>query len=85
MWRGLSPRPSQAMLTFYVEGDGGHLLDEQLGQPRFRYLVRGSCVSYMMPWEDVMAELKAAKIAMSSTTARNAKTNLCQIMTIRCA
>ena len=46
-----------SMMVFYVEGDGGHLFDEQLNEQRWRTSVRGSCVSYMMPWYDIVREL----------------------------
>jgi len=45
-----------SMMIFYIEGDEGHLFDEQVQAPRWRTSVRGSCVSYMMPWEDVIRE-----------------------------
>jgi hypothetical protein len=47
-----------SMMVFYVEGDGGHLFDETLQEQRWRTIVRGSCVSYMMPWEDIIKELR---------------------------
>ena len=31
------------MLVYYVEGDHGHLMNEELGDQQFRTLVRGSC------------------------------------------
>ncbi len=37
-----------SMLVFYVEGDLGHLMDEKLNEQRWRTMVRGSCVSYVM-------------------------------------
>ena len=42
---------------YYVEGDGGHLLNEKMGHPGFRTAVRGSCQSYSMPWEEIMEDL----------------------------
>ena len=42
------------MVVYYVEGDGGHLMTEKMGQQQFRIVVRGTCVSYHMPWEDIM-------------------------------
>ena len=47
-----------SMMVFYVEGDGGHLFDEKLNEQRWRTMVRGSCVSYTMPWEDILRELR---------------------------
>ena len=45
------------VIVYYVEGDGGHLLNEKMGQPGFRTAVRGSCQSYSMPWEEIMEDL----------------------------
>ncbi len=45
------------MIVYYVEGDGGHLMTEIMGKQEFRTVVRGSCVSYHMPWEDIMEQL----------------------------
>ena len=45
------------MIVYYVEGDGGHLMTESFGQQRARTVVRGSCYSYHMPWEDIMEQL----------------------------
>ena len=42
------------MVVYYVEGDGGHLLTEKVGRQQFRIVVRGTCVSYHMPWADIM-------------------------------
>ena len=47
-----------SMIVFYVEGDRGHLFDEKLNEQRWRTMVRGSCISYMMPWEDILRELR---------------------------
>ena len=45
------------MIVYYLEGDRGHLLTEQLGAQQHRWGVRGNCFSYHMPWEDIMAGL----------------------------
>ena len=45
------------VIVYYVEGDGGHLLNEKMGHPGFRTAVRGSCQSYSMPWEEIMEDL----------------------------
>ena len=45
------------VIVYYVEGDGGHLLNEIMGQPGFRTAVRGSYESYSMPWEEIMEDL----------------------------
>jgi len=42
------------MLVYYVEGDRGHLMNEDVGQQQFRTVVRGSCCSFNMPWEDIL-------------------------------
>ena len=47
-----------SMLVFHVEGDGGHLFGEELNKQKYRTSVRGSCVSYLMPWEDIIRELR---------------------------
>ena len=41
------------LIVYYLEGDRGHLMTEQLGAPRYRWGVRGNCFSYHMPWEDL--------------------------------
>ena len=46
------------MLVCYVEGDRGHLLNEEVGKQSFRTRVRGSACSFHMPWEDILADLK---------------------------
>ena len=45
------------ILIYYVEGDHGHLMNENLQNQRSRTVVRGGCVSYRMPWEDVIESL----------------------------
>jgi len=34
-------------------------MTEAMGHQQFRTVVRGSCVSYQMPWEDIMEQLQA--------------------------
>ena len=46
------------MLVYYVEGDYGHLMNEEMGQQKYRTVVRGSCCSFHMPWEDILEELR---------------------------
>ena len=46
------------MIVYYVEGDSGHLMTEEVGKQRFRTVVRGSCCSYQMPWEDILESLQ---------------------------
>ena len=51
-----------SLVVYYVEGDRGHLLNEQVGAQRSRWAVRGNCFSYNMPWEDILSSLgKAVK------------------------
>jgi hypothetical protein len=44
-------------ILYYIEGDRGHLLEEELFKPKFRTAVRGNIFSFHMPWEDIMASL----------------------------
>jgi len=46
------------MVVYYIEGDYGHLMNEELGQQRFRTVVRGSPISFLMPWEDILKDLQ---------------------------
>ena len=48
-----------SMIVYYVEGDRGHLMNEEVGQQKYRTVVRGSCISYLMPWEDILRQLMA--------------------------
>ena len=34
-------------------------MNEEVGQQKYRTVVRGSCVSYLMPWEDILRQLMA--------------------------
>ena len=56
------------VIVYYVEGDGGHLLNEKIGQPGFRTAVRGSCQSYAMPWEEIMEDLMCWDISALQTS-----------------
>ena len=47
-----------SIIIYYVEQDHGHLLNEVMEGPKFRTVVRGSCVSYQMPWEDILEDLR---------------------------
>ena len=44
--------------VFYVEGDRGHLLQEKVGQKRWRTAMRGYVSSFVMPWEDILQQLR---------------------------
>ena len=46
------------MLVCYVEGDMGHLLNEELHNPQFRTRVRGTACSFHMPWSEILDELQ---------------------------
>ena len=46
------------LITYYVEGDRGHLMDERVGQRTDPLVVRGNCYSFQMPWEGIMQKLK---------------------------
>ena len=45
------------MVVYYVEGDYGHLMSEELGRQAFRTRVRGGCCSFHMPWDDIVQSL----------------------------
>ena len=45
------------MLVYYVEGDRGHLMGEELGGQTHRWGVRGNAFVSHMPWEDVLARV----------------------------
>ena len=47
-----------AMLVYYVEGDWGHLMQEEFQAQKYRTLVKGSCFSFHMPWEDILGSLQ---------------------------
>ena len=42
------------MLVYYVEGDRGHLMNEVVGKQQQRTVARGGCMSFVMPWEDIV-------------------------------
>ena len=46
------------LITYYVEGDRGHLLDERAYQRKEPMYVRGNAYSFAMPWEGIAASLK---------------------------
>ena len=46
------------MMVCYVEGDYGHLLNEEVGAQRYRTRVRGTALSFHMPWEEIVEELR---------------------------
>ena len=42
-----------ALITYYVEGDRGHLLNAEQHRPQRGYAVRGNVYSFHMPWEEI--------------------------------
>ena len=42
------------MIVHYVEGDEGHVMNEQLGNAKWRTKVRGQCFFFIMPWKDMV-------------------------------
>ena len=47
------------LISYYVEGDRGHLLDERMFQRTDPLVVRGNCYSFQMPWEKIVEKLHA--------------------------
>ena len=45
------------IVCYYVEGDRGHLLDENVFQRKNPMNVRGNAYSFAMPWEQIAAKL----------------------------
>ena len=48
-----------ALITYYVEGNKGHMLNVRQHKPQRAYAVRGNVYSFHMPWEDIAAKLGA--------------------------
>jgi hypothetical protein len=46
------------LISYYIEGDRGHLMDEQVFQRTDPLVVRGNAFSFQMPWEKIIDELK---------------------------
>ena len=46
------------LISYYIEGDRGHLLDEQVFQRTDPLVVRGNAFSFQMPWEKIIQKLK---------------------------
>ncbi len=47
------------LISYYVEGDRGHLMDEHMFQRTDPLVVRGNCFSFQMPWEKIVEKLHA--------------------------
>ena len=50
------------MLVYYVEGDCGHLMGEELGKQHLRTAVHGICCTFQMPWEDIIKCLERTRL-----------------------
>ena len=46
------------LISYYVEGDRGHLLDERIFQRTDSLVVRRNCFSCQMPWENIIDKLR---------------------------
>ena len=44
-------------MTYYVEGDRGHLLNVEQHRPEHPYAARGNVYSFHMPWEEIARNL----------------------------
>ena len=48
------------LVTYYIEGDASqrcNMMQEVLGKPKRAWAVRGNLFSFLLPWENVMAQL----------------------------
>ena len=48
------------VVSFYVEADQGHLLEEQMCRARHNVAIRGNITSFEMPWQDIFAQMAEA-------------------------
>ena len=46
------------MIVYYAEGDYGHLMMQSLSGQEHRTLMKGTCFSFHMPWEDILQDLQ---------------------------
>ena len=46
------------LISYYIEGDRGHLMNEQVFQRTDPLVVRGNAYSFQMPWEKIIDGLK---------------------------
>ena len=46
-----------SMICYYVEGDFGHVMTEQVGRMQYRAAYRGQCFTFIMPWDDIVQDL----------------------------
>ena len=49
------------LLVYYLEEPRGHLMNESMQGPRARTAARGNACSFMMPWEDILRNLRSAE------------------------
>ena len=45
------------LITYYVEGDRGHLMNVEQHRPHRSYAVRGNVYSFYLPWEEIANKL----------------------------
>ena len=46
-----------SVVSYYIEEDRGHLMEEELRRSDFRVAVRGNVSSFSMPWEEIYGSL----------------------------
>ena len=52
-----------SIVIFYIEGDRGHLMEEELHRGEVRAAARGNISSFSMPWEEIYGNLQSANAA----------------------
>ena len=50
-----------SLITYQLEEPYGHLMNESMQGARSRTAARGNVYSFMMPWEDILVNLKKAE------------------------
>ena len=45
------------LITYYVEGDRGHMMNVEHHRPNRQYAVRGNVYSFFLPWEEIAKKL----------------------------
>ena len=45
------------LITYYVEGDRGHMMNVEHHRPNWQYAVRGNVYSFHLPWEEIAKKL----------------------------
>ena len=46
------------MMVYYIEGDHGHLMNEEVHKPKFRTRVQGAPISFQLPWEAILEDMQ---------------------------